>query len=189
MGFIVNNKVKYVIYVVIFILVLVGINVGYDFLNDKIQKEKEQSQVTSQNKTTKWQQAKDFSVYNDKDEEVKLSSFNGKPIVMNFWTTWCGYCKVEMPYFEELYKQHNNDVTFLMINSTTEDNKQDIEKYIQTEGFTFPVYYDQNASEIRTYKITGYPVTVFINRDFEIVKIHQGMITKDTLEKYINSIK
>lgn len=181
-----DKKLKYIIITIIFILAMIGIGRVYNVLtklqNDTLQKENTKTQEVTLN------QAKDFSIYNDKDEEVKLSSFKGKPIVINFWTTWCGYCKIEMEYFQELYNQYKDEVTFIMLNSTIEDDKQEVNKYITGQGYTFPVYYDINGNAITTYKITGYPVTMFINKDFQISRIHQGMINLETLQKNINNI-
>ncbi len=182
-----DKKLKYIIIVIIFILVMIGISRVYTILNAKIQNEEIQKENIKSQETIS-NQAKDFSVYNDKGEVVKLSAFKGKPIVINFWTTWCGYCKVEMKYFEELYNQYKDEVVFLMVNSTIEDDKDVANKYITEQGYTFSIYYDINGSAITTYKITGYPITMFINKDFQISRIHQGMINLETLQKNINSI-
>ena len=182
-----DKKLKYIIVFIIFILVMIGISRVYTIINTNFQNEEAQRENIESQETI-INQAKDFSVYNDKDEEVKLSSFNGKPIVINFWTTWCGYCKIEMKSFQELYNQYKDEVVFLMVNSTIEDDKTEVNKYITAQGYTFPIYYDINGNAITTYRITGYPITMFINKDFQINRIHQGMINLETLQKNINNI-
>ncbi len=182
-----DKKLKYIIIIIIFILVMIGISRVYTILNTKIQNKEPQKESIKEQEAM-LNGAKDFSVYNDKGEEVKLSSFKGKPIVINFWTTWCGYCKIEMEYFQELYNKYKDDVVFLMVNSTIEDDKAEVNKYITGQGYTFPIYYDINGNAITTYRITGYPVTMFINKDFQISRIHQGMINLETLQKNINNI-
>lgn len=183
-----DKKLKYIISIIIFILVIIGISRVYNILNTNFQNDDTSQKENMTAQETVLNQATDFSVYNDNGEEVKLSSFKGKPIVINFWTTWCGYCKIEMKYFEELYNQYKDDVIFMMVNSTIEDDKQEVNKYIAEQGYTFPVYYDTNGSAITTYRITGYPITMFVNKDFEINRIHQGMINLETLQKNINNI-
>lgn len=178
-----DKKLKYIIIVIIFILVMIGISRVYTILNTKIQNEEIQKENIKSQETIS-----NFSVYNDKGEEVKLSAFKGKPIVINFWTTWCGYCKIEMKYFEELYNQYKDEVVFLMVNSTIEDDKDEANKYITGQGYTFPIYYDITGNAINSYKVTGYPITMFINKDFQINRIHQGMINLETLQKNINNI-
>lgn len=145
--------------------------------------------MTNEEDEKNYKQATDFKVYNDNNEEVQLSSFKGKPIVINFWTSWCSYCKIEMPYFEELYKKEKANVTFVMINVASDDRIDDAKQYMASQKFTFPVYYDTQRTAAYAYQITGYPVTVFVNKNFEIYKIHQGMIKQELLQKYVNEIK
>ena len=61
------------------------------------------------------EKAMDFTVYDENDHEVKLSDYKGKPIVVNFWASWCPPCKREMPNFEKMYEKYGNDITFLII--------------------------------------------------------------------------
>lgn len=196
-----KDKVKYFIYTGVFIVVIIGLSVGYNFLNKKM----EENETTKQNITTQQnvaseenkvnqqkvpsRTATDFTVYTESGEEVILSSFKGKPIVINFWTTWCGYCKLEMPYFNNVYQKEKENVAFLMINETVQDEKQEAINYIKQEKYEFPVYYDTKGDAAKVYKVTGYPVTIFINKDFEINKIYQGAISKDRLQNYIDQIK
>lgn len=205
-----NNKVKYFIYTGVFIIAIIGLSVGYNFLNKKMEEDEIAKQnLTNQQSTTNYQNseantnqqntvsqqkvpsrtATDFTVYTENGEEVLLSSFKGKPIVVNFWTTWCGYCKLEMPYFNTIYQKEKENVTFLMINETVQDEKQEAINYIKQEKYEFPVYYDTKGNAANAYKVTGYPVTIFINKNFEIQKIHQGAISQDRLQTYINQIK
>ena len=88
--------------------------------------------------------APDFTVYDADGNEVKLSDFFGRPIVVNFWATWCSPCKREMPSFERMYEKYGEDVVFLMVNLT--DGYQDTVKkasdFVEKNGYTFPVYFD-----------------------------------------------
>ena len=74
--------------------------------------------------------ASDFTVYDENGNAVKLSDFAGKPIVLNFWGTWCGYCQMEMPDFNEAYK-NNSDVQFIMLNCG--DTIQKAQKYVEEQ--------------------------------------------------------
>ena len=147
------------------------------------------TQQTTKNQQTAYKTAKDISVYDEENNLIQLSSLKGKPIVINFWTTWCGYCKVEMPYFDSVYQTEKEEVNFLMLNITADDDEEEAKKYIASQQLTFPVYYDKEGIAAYQYQITGYPVTVFINKDFQICRIHQGAITQEALQKYINEIK
>ena len=108
--------------------------------------------------------AKDFKVFDENGNEVKLSDFFGKPIVLNFWATWCYYCREEMPDFNDAY--HNNpDVQFLMVN-VTDGRRETVfsaKQYVDDSDFDFTVLYDKNLDATTTYGAWGLPMTVFID--------------------------
>lgn len=184
-------KFKYAIYVIIFFLVLIGLNVLYNQIKDsqKNRLENKTQQNIQKDSQTKLEIAKDITVYTENNEEVSLSSFKGKPIVINFWASWCVPCQSEMPDFNKVYEEEKEDIHFLMINATTDDVQKDAQQYIASKGYTFPIYYDTKGTASYGYRITGYPTTIFINSDFEIVKVYSGMITKEVLESTIKQIK
>ena len=137
-----------------------------------------------------YSKAPDFTVLNQNGEEVKLSDYFGKPIVLNFWATWCYYCKLEMPDFNEAYKLYP-DVQFLMVNATdgVEETLEGAKKYIATNGFEFDVFYDTKLDAVSTYYISSFPQTFFINANGELVARGAGMLDLETLEKGIGMIK
>ena len=126
--------------------------------------------------------APNFIVQDRNGNLVQLSDFAGKPVVINFWATWCGYCKQEMPDFEKAYREYP-DVVFLMINATdgVYETKEKADAYVASEGFTFSVYYDVASTAQTAYAITGYPTTVFINAQGDVVAKEVGMISYDKL--------
>jgi thiol-disulfide isomerase/thioredoxin len=113
---------------------------------------------------------------------VQLSDFAGKPVVLNFWATWCGYCKVEMPDFDQAYKEYP-DVVFMMIDATdgVYETREKADAYVKEQGFSFPVYYDVSSLAQNAYVISGYPTTVFINAQGDVVAKETGMISYETL--------
>lgn len=138
---------------------------------------------------TELQEAPDFTVYDGDGNEVKLSEKIGKPIVLNFWASWCPPCKKEMPHFEEVYKDMGDEVEFMMVDAvggkeTSEKGKEHIEK----EGFTFPVYFDEDEDAVGKYGVTTIPVSVFINKDGYIVAVAKGSIDKASLLRGIDLI-
>ena len=134
--------------------------------------------------------APDFTVLNEEGEWVKLSDYFGKPIVLNFWATWCYYCKLEMPDFNEAYKLYP-DVQFLMVNATdgVEETMASAKKYIAENGFEFDVFYDTKLDAVSTYYISSFPQTFFINANGELVARSAGMLDLETLQKAIGMIK
>lgn len=134
--------------------------------------------------------AKDFKVFDENGNEVKLSDFFGKPIVLNFWATWCYYCREEMPDFNDAY--HNNpDVQFLMVN-VTDGRRETVfsaKQYVDDSGFDFTVLYDKNLDATTTYGAWGLPMTVFIDKDGNYVNHASGMLDAENLKRGIDLIK
>lgn len=143
-------------------------------------------------------EAIDFMMTNAQGEQVSLSDFYGKPIIINFWATWCPYCVKSMPTYQSMYDKYGDDVEFIMLNAT--DGKQETEKiaaeYIEKEGYTFPVFYDYMVDEGETvhqlgsyvYGATTLPSALFIDSDSMISSARKGAISEKDLEDEIKSL-
>lgn len=134
--------------------------------------------------------APDFTMLDMEGNEVSLASFFGKPIVLNFWASWCGPCKMEMPDFNEAYAAYKDEIEFLMVNMT-DGSRETVEKassFIAESGYTFPVYYDTQYSAAITYSVSSLPTTYFINEEGELVTYAKGAINGTILEKGISMI-
>lgn len=143
------------------------------------------------NNAEQLEKAKDFTVTDIDGNEVKLSDFIGRPIVLNFWASWCGPCKYEMPHFQTLYEELGEDVQFLMVNLADgyQETVESGSEYVEKNNYTFPVYYDTSLEAAYNYTIYSIPVTYFINRDGEIVEYVEGFIDEeDTLRSKINNL-
>ena len=189
-----KNSTKWIIILLISVIVFVGVYFVYDVLEDKFQPNQftqttENSSQTKQNEEI-YNKAPDFTVFDEKGNEVKLSDYFGKPIVLNFWATWCYYCREEMPDFNDAY-QNNPDVEFLMINVT--DNRRETvssaKQYVDESGFDFPVLYDKNLDATIKYGASGLPMTVFIDKDGNLVNYARGMLSREALQRGIDLIK
>jgi len=135
--------------------------------------------------------APDFSVLDADGNRIKLSEMQGKPVVLNFWASWCYYCKVEMPDFEEMYKKYGEEIHFMMVNLTDgiQETMDSAKKHISDNGYTFPVYFDTDSeAAIMAYGISGIPVTYFINSEGNLVAYASGMINMELIEKGIDMI-
>ena len=136
--------------------------------------------------------APDFTVFDLEGNAVHLSDFMGKPIILNFWASWCGPCKIEMPDFHEKYLEVGNDIHFLMINMTdgSRETVDSASKFIADQEYTFPVFYDteSDASAAATYRAYSLPTTFFIDAEGYAIAQAIGAINMDTLEKGIAMI-
>lgn len=128
-----------------------------------------------------------FTVENAAGEEVSLYSFVGKPIVLNFWASWCGPCKMELPDFQSAYEAYGEDVEFMLVNLTDgmQETKETAAAFMESEGYTLPVYYDTKQEAAYGYQVYSIPVTYLIDANGEVVAKASGMIDKETLEEGI----
>ena len=134
--------------------------------------------------------APDFTVYDREGNTVRLSDFRGKPVVLNFWASWCGPCKSEMPDFEEIYKEYGEDIHFVMVNLTDGDREtmDTATTFLDSSGYTFPVYYDKDTDAALTYQVYGIPVTYFINAEGHLIAQGSSALDAETIKRGIDMI-
>ncbi len=132
----------------------------------------------------------DFTVVDGEGNQVSLSDFFGKPIILNFWASWCGPCKSEMPDFEAAYQEYGEEIAFLMINCT-DGSQETVEKakaYIEDQGYTFPVYYDTQLDASITYGASTIPMTFFIDEDGYGAAWARTALSRELLQQGIDMI-
>ena len=106
-------------------------------------------------------------------------------MILNFWASWCGPCKGEMPDFQAQYEAIGQDVCFLMVNLTdgAQETVESAREFIAQEGYTFPVYYDTDMSAAITYSVYSIPATYFIDAEGHIVAQASGALDAETLQR------
>jgi peroxiredoxin len=108
--------------------------------------------------------APDFTLKDLNGSEVNLSDYLGKNVILNFWATWCGYCKKQLPYLEEVYEKYSDaGLTVLAVNAMEPHDQA--EDYIAKQGFTFPVLLDSNGTVNQSYCVPALPATMFIDSE------------------------
>ena len=134
--------------------------------------------------------APEFTVFDWNGNPVSLSQLKGRPIVLNFWASWCPPCKAEMPDFEKMYLKYGDQVVFMMVNMTdgSQETLATAKAHIEKEGYPFPVYFDTNMQAAYAYYVTSLPQTFFIDKNGDLYTYYPGMITEQQLEKLIEMI-
>lgn len=187
-------KKNTVILIIVFVAVMVAAMWGYNYLSKKYEPSETPVNTGESNslQTEKDEkiEAPDFSFLDKEGNEISFSEFKGKPAVINFWATWCGPCKAELPYFEEMYEKYGDKVNFMMINLT--DGQREtvdvVNDFINNEKYSFPVYFDSLYEGAYTYGVNSIPVSVFIDKDGYVIGLYRSMIDGRTLESCISAL-
>ncbi|MBQ1195502.1 MAG: redoxin domain-containing protein [Clostridia bacterium] len=134
--------------------------------------------------------APDFTVYDRNGQPVRLSDMLGKPIVLNFWASWCGPCRSEMPDFDEVYRLLGDEVVFMLVNLTDGEveTMQSASAFIDSMGYSFPIYFDLTSEAAYTYGIRSIPTTYFISARGNLVAYAEGALDYETLLYAISMI-
>ena len=193
---------KILILLLVALIVLIG---GASVLYDRLGQENAPDQLTEQTPTAPQSTqegtadgsqpgekplAPDFTVYDREGNPVRLSDYFGKPIVLNFWASWCGPCRMEMPEFDAKYQQLAGEVEFLMVNMTdgARETVEIASRLVEQEGYSFPVLYDTDSHAATVYGVYSLPTTYFIDADGCAVAQATGALDGQTLQRGIDMI-
>ena len=131
------------------------------------------------------------TVYTDADEGVKLSAIaDGRPLVLNFWATWCPYCVQEIPDFQEVSTSYGDKVAFVFLDSVDgyEETQENTRAWLEEYGLEgLPVYYDNDVIA-RNFDIYAFPTTVIFSADGELAASYVGALDSATLRAELDKL-
>jgi cytochrome c biogenesis protein CcmG/thiol:disulfide interchange protein DsbE len=131
--------------------------------------------------------APDFALEDLTGTEIRLNDLHGQPVLINFWATWCGPCRLEMPAIQERYERFKGEgLVVLAVNF--DEPASAVETFRGELGLTFPLLLDQGAAVQKLYRIRGYPASYFIDADGVIQVQHIGVMTEGQLDENLTRI-
>ena len=131
--------------------------------------------------------APNFTLKSRSGKNIKLSEFRGQVVLINFWASWCGPCRQEMPILEKLYKKYKS-LGFVILGVNVDDEPAQAESLLKLIDVTFPVLFDADKKISEKYKVTAMPSSFFVDRDGRIRSEHKGYLPEYEL-LYRNEIK
>jgi peroxiredoxin len=133
------------------------------------------------------QPAPDFSLKSSTGENLRLSEYRGDVVMINFWATWCGPCRQEMPLLDELYTRYQR-VGFNLLGVNIDDDSRRAMQMIEELGVNFPVLFDARKEVSKLYEVDAMPVTVIVDRSGNVRYIHQGY-KPGYEDKYLDQVR
>ncbi len=206
-----NNKVKYIVFAALFIGLFAIAVIGYNALTkvytppqadlvrpgsgDTVKTDVEAAAPSEETASEAEEEeviAPDFTVLDADGTEITLADrlADGKPIVLNFWATWCGPCKSELPAFDKAASEYADRITFMMLNMTDgyQETVDGVKEFMEDNGYTFPVYFDTNYSAAIPYGANSIPLTYFVTSDGVVVGGYMGAMPEETLYNYLEQL-
>ena len=140
--------------------------------------------------------APDFTLTDQYGNTHTLSEYRGKTVFLNFWATWCGPCKMEMPDIQALYEEYGENSENLIVlgvaNPKTEENpgnadesQEDVEAFLEENGYTYPVAMDTTGKIFQTYGISAFPTTFMITEEGKVFGYASGTLTSDMIRSIV----
>lgn len=133
------------------------------------------------------QEAPDFALKSSTGENLRLSEFRGDVVMINFWATWCGPCRQEMPLLDELHNRYER-VGFNLLGVNIDDDSRRAMQMIDELGVDFPVLFDDRKEVSELYDVETMPVTVLVDREGTVRYVHLGYKPGDE-ETYLDKVR
>ena len=131
--------------------------------------------------------APSFTLVARSGQDVSLAQYKGQVVMINFWASWCGPCRQEMPLLESIYKKYNR-MGFTLLGVNVEPDSKAANDWLKETPVSFPILYDKDSKVSKLYDVGGMPCTVIIDRSGKLRVLHRGYKPGDENE-YLDSIR
>jgi len=177
--------------IIIILLIVICIVLAYFYLSyreEKIQREREVEYERLYpslgiQRVDPPEEAEDFTLKTLKGGTVSLKDYRGRLIFLNFWATWCGPCRAEMPSMQRLWEEFKEEDFVILAINIQEESKL-VSSFMNERGLSFPVLLDEKGKVARSYGIRGIPTTFFLNPEGEIIGKAVGARDWDSEESF-----
>jgi len=130
--------------------------------------------------------APDFELPTPEGEPVRLSDYRGRPVLLNFWATWCPPCRVEMPHIQAVHEAYGARLVVLAV--AVQDDWAFTRPFMDRYGFTFTALQDREMEATFAYRIQSLPTSVFVDREGIIRQIWTGLMTREAMEAAVRAV-
>jgi thiol-disulfide isomerase/thioredoxin len=130
--------------------------------------------------------APDFSLQQLGAGRLRLSDLKGKPVIINFWATWCAPCKEEMPLLDQAASRYSDELIVLGVNAG--EAAEVIQPYIDSTGINFPILLDSDEKLADLYFVRNFPMTFFVDSQGVLQAQHIGLLQETSLSRYLSTV-
>ncbi|MBE3588769.1 MAG: redoxin domain-containing protein [Thermoanaerobacteraceae bacterium] len=149
-----------------------------------------EEQKSGQTGTEVGQVAPDFSLGTPEGKTVSLASLRGKPVMLNFWATWCPPCREEMPAVQQFFTTRGQEIQVVAVNLTSSERTPgEVPRFLKDGGYTFPVLLDVKGDVAKQYLIRYIPTTFFIDAQGVIRYVHTGPMNREIMQEGLSLAK
>ncbi|MGN7471926.1 TlpA family protein disulfide reductase [Brevibacillus sp. SAFN-007a] len=129
-----------------------------------------------------------FSLSSLDNQTYQVAGKRDKPVILNFWASWCGPCREEVPYLKELYEKYKDRLDFYAINLTANDDVESAKAFVKEFGLSFPILLDETGKIANLYQVISIPTTYFINTNGIITQKIIGATDPGSFEQYMKEL-
>lgn len=166
---------------IVALVLVVALTLGYTWVNGD-----GSADLSNESLSEETVSAPDFTLQDLNGNTVSLSDFKGKYVFLNFWATWCGPCRQEIPAMEEIYNKYQDDLVIVAVN--VGEDYDTVSEFAKDYGLTFEILLDEKQAVASLYQVSGIPTSYFLDQEGNFVSGHVGTMTFESMEEEILSM-